>query len=110
MAGKKSMRKAAAKKSNRKPKRSFGRYVSALLKNASKTKMTMSRGGMKVMNSIAADVLDRLAGQAAELARSAKRRTLGSREFQCAVRLTFPNDLSRHTMAEATKAVAKASA
>ena len=39
----------------------------------------------------------------------AKKRTLGSREMQTAVRLTLPAELAKHAMAEGTRAVAKAS-
>jgi len=39
-----------------------------------------------------------------------KKRTLGSREIQTAVRLVLPAELAKHAMAEGTKAVAKVSA
>ena len=55
-------------------------------------------------------MFDRIATEASALARANKKRTLGSREVQTAVRLTLPAELAKHAMAEGTKAVAKASA
>ena len=102
--------KKVAGKSNRKPKRTYSRYISAVLKNASKTKLTLSSKSMKILNSLVGDFFERLAVEAAGLARGAKKRTLGSREIQTAVRLTLPAELAKHAMAEGTRAVAKASA
>ena len=114
MAGKKIVKRVArkaAKKSNRKPKRSFSRYVAKALKNASgKNRLTLSSGAMRICNSFVADMIDRLGNGAASLARANKKRTMGSREVQAAVRLALPAELSKHSMAEATKAVARASA
>ena len=52
----------------------------------------------------------RVAGEAANLARVNKKKTLGSREIQTAVRLVLPAEIAKHAMAEGTKAVAKVSA
>ena len=111
----KSSKKTAAKTSSkrttqRKPKRSsYSTYISKVLKGASKsTKLTLSSKSMKILNSLVTDFFDRLATEAAALARSAKKRTLGSREMQTAVRLTLPAELAKHAMAEGTRAVAKA--
>ena len=109
----KAARSAAKKvaKSNRKPKRSYSSYISKVLRGASKNKkITMSSKAMAVCNSLVVDFFDRLATEAAALARSQKKRTLGSREVQTAVRLTLPAELAKHAMAEGTRAVAKASA
>jgi histone H2B len=100
----------AARKSTRKPKRSYSSYIAKVLKGASKTKLTLSSKAMKILNSLVNDFFDRLAVESAGLARSAKKRTLGSREVQTAVRLTLPAELAKHAMAEGTRAVAKASA
>jgi histone H2B len=106
--GKKSAAKAA-KKSTRKPVRSYASYISKVLKGAAKAKLTLSSKSMKILNSLVVDFFDRLATEAASLARGAKKRTLGSREMQTAVRLTLPAELAKHAMAEGTRAVAKAS-
>ena len=95
---------------SRKRKTSFSSYISKVLKGASKTKLTLSSKSMKILNSLVNDFFERLAVEAASLARSAKKRTLGSREVQTAVRVTLPAELAKHAMAEGTRAVAKASA
>ena len=107
---KKTATKSSSKRSTqRKPKRSYSTYISKVLKGASKsTKLTLSSKSMKILNSLVTDFFDRLATEAAALARSAKKRTLGSREMQTAVRLTLPAELAKHAMAEGTRAVAKA--
>ena len=101
---------AKGKRSHRKPKQSWSRYISKVLKGAAKSKLTLSGTSMKILNSLVTDFADRLATEAASLARGAKKRTLGSREMQAAVRLTLPAELAKHAMAEGTRAVAKASA
>ena len=108
MAGK-SAKKQVAKKAARKPVRSFNTYIAKVLKGASKSKLTLSGKSMKILNSMVSDFFDRLATEAAALARSSKKTTLGSREVQAAVRLTLPAELAKHAMAEGTRAVAKAS-
>ena len=100
---------STGKRSNRKPKRSYSSYISKVLKGASKSKVTLSSKSMKILNSLVVDFFDRLATEAASLARGAKKRTLGSREMQTAVRLTLPAELAKHAMAEGTRAVSKAS-
>jgi histone H2B len=99
---------AAAKKTQRKRKTSYSSYISKVLKGANKAKLTISSKSMKILNSLVNDFFERLAVEAASLARSNKKRTLGSREVQTAVRLTLPAELAKHAMAEGTRAVAKA--
>src|SRR5271154_6490817 len=77
-------------------------------KGAKKGKLTLSSKSVKILNSLVNDFLERLAVEAAGLARGAKKRTLGSREIQAAARLTLPAELAKHAMAEGTRAVAKA--
>ena len=97
-------------KRHRKPKRSFKVYISRVLKQTAKTKLTLSSRAAAVIDSFVVDMLDRIATQAAQVARVNKRSTLGSREVQTAVRLALPAELAKHAMAEGTKAVARASA
>ena len=107
MAGKKSGKKAAAKKSgSRKPKRSWKVYIRRAAKDV-QAKMTLSSKTTKIMNSFVNDIFDRLATEAAHLARINKKKTLGSKEIQTAVRLTLPAELARHAMSEGTRAIAK---
>jgi histone H2B len=105
--GKKTVAKKATTK---KGARGYATYIARVLKGATKSKVTLSGKSMKIMNSLVADFFDRFATEAAALARSNKKRTLGSREVQTAVRLTLPAELAKHAMAEGTRAVAKSSA
>ena len=106
-----SKKSVAKKTSTRKPNRgSYATYINRVLKGASKAKLTLSSKSMKIVNSMVVDFQERIAVEAAALARSTKKRTLGSREVQTAVRLLLPAELAKHAMAEATRSVAKASA
>jgi histone H2B len=95
------------KKGGRKAKRSWKIYVRRALNDVNK-KLTLSSKTSKIFNSFINDMFDRLATEAAHLARVNKKRTLGSREVQTAVRLTLPTELARHAMSEGTRAIAKA--
>ena len=103
-------RGAVAKKGGARKTRktSYASYISKVLKGASKTKLTLSSKAVKILNSLVVDFFERIATEAASLARSGKKHTLGSREVQTAVRLTLPAELAKHAMAEGTRAVAKA--
>jgi len=100
---------SAAKKSSRKPKRSWNVFINRSLRALKKNK-GMSSKLMKIMNSFVNDQFQRIASEAANLVRANKKRTLGAREVQTAVRLVLPADLAKHAMAEGTKAVKNASA
>ena len=63
-----------------------------------------------MVNSFVNHQFDVIATQAAQVARVNKKKTLGSREIQTAVRLCLPAELAKHAMAEGTKAVARATA
>jgi histone H2B len=101
--------KKGGKKSHRKPRRSWNVYINRSLKSINKT-LGISGKTIKIVNSFVNDVFDRIATEAATLARVNKKRTLGSREVQTAVRLVLPAELAKHAMAEGTKAIAKVSA
>jgi histone H2B len=102
-----------AKKSNkstkvakRSRKQTWSTYVHRSLKQINKS-ITISGKSMKVMNSFVNDLFDRIATEAATLARVNKKKTLGSREVQTAVRLVLPTELAKHAMAEGARAVSK---
>merc|ERR1711991_352949 len=105
---KKVVGKKTDKKVKKTGKRSWGVYVNRTLKAAA-PKMTMSSRAKKIVCSFVDDMFDRLATEAAALARNTKKATLGSREVQTAVRLTLPVELARHAMSEGTRAIAKLS-
>lgn len=100
----KNTKKAVA--TRRRPQRSFNIYATRTLK-ALEPKATMASRTKRIINSFVNDIFDRLATQAAALARVNKKQTLGSREMQTAVRLVLPADLAKHAMSEGTKAVGK---
>lgn len=93
-----------AKKSNRKGKKSFKSYI-AKVNKASKKGLTLSSKAVKILNSFCFDMFDKIATQAAALARSTKRSTIKAAEVQTAVRLTLPAELGKHAAGEASKAV-----
>ena len=95
-----------AKKGGRKGKRTWKVYVKRAAK-AVNAKLTLSSKTTAILNSFVNDIFDRLATEAGNLARINKKRTLGSREIQSAVRLTLPAELARHAMSEGTRAIAK---
>ncbi len=109
--GKSGGAKRAAKKGgkrSRKGKRSFNTYISRVNK-AAKRGLTLSSKSVKILNSFVHDQLDRIATQAAALARANKRSTIRAAEIQTAVRLALPADLAKHAISEASKAVTTAS-
>lgn len=95
-----------AKKGGRKGKRSFGVYIRRSLKAINK-EMSSSSRAVAIVNSFVGDQFERIATEAASIARGNKRQTLGSREVQTAVRVLLPAELAKHAIAEATRAVAK---
>lgn len=101
-----SAKKSTSTKHHRKGKQSWSSYVHKSLKHINKT-VTISGRTMKVMNSFVNDLFDRIATQAGALARVNKKKTLGSREVQTAVRLVLPAELAKHAMAEGARAVSK---
>jgi histone H2B len=105
-----SKKAAVAKRSGRKSKRSsYALYFSRVLRYASKSKLTLSSKSVEILDSLVLDLFERLATEAASLARGATKRTLGAREVQTAVRLTLPAELAKHAMTEGTRAVVVAS-
>jgi histone H2A len=68
----------------------------------------MSGDGLSTMNNLDRIVLQRLVTAANRvMVATAGRKTMGTREIQTAVRLTFPGELSKHAISEGTKAVVK---
>ncbi|RNF03582.1 histone H2B [Trypanosoma rangeli] len=101
-------RSKGAKRSHRKPKRTWNVYINRSLKSIN-DQMSMTSRTMKIVNSFVSDLFERIASEAATVVRANKKRTLGARELQTAVRLVLPADLAKHAMAEGTKAVSHAS-
>ena len=59
-------------------------------------------------NSFINDIFEKIATEAAKLARYNKKPTVTSREIQTAVRLILPGELAKHAVSEGTKCVARA--
>ena len=95
-------------KKQRKGKRSFKTYISRVNK-AAKRGQTLSSKAVKIVNSLCLDQFDRIATQAAALCRANGTRTIRAAEIQTAVRLSFPSELAKHAISEASKAVTTAS-
>ncbi len=58
-------------------------------------------------NSFINDIFEKIAMEAAKLARYNKKPTVTSREIQTSVRLILPGELAKHAVSEGTKAVTK---
>ena len=58
-------------------------------------------------NSFINDIFEKIATEAAKLARYNKKPTVTSREIQTSVRLILPGELAKHAVSEGTKAVTK---
>ena len=104
--------KKAAKKGGKKQassKGTFNIYIKRVLKGGKNPQLGLSSTAVKIINSFVVDMFDKIATQAAALARLTKKATLGSREVQTAVRLLVPGELASHCMSEASKSVAAAS-
>ena len=67
----------------------------------------VSSKAMSILNSLMNDMFDKVATEAAKLARISKKPTMTSREIQTAVRLVLPGELAKHAVSEGTKAVTK---
>jgi len=98
-----------AKKAGGKSKKrveSYSSYIYKVLKQVHPNTGISTRG-MSIINSFIQDIFERLSLEASKLSRYTKKATLSSREFQTAVRLILPGELSKHAVSEGTKAVTK---
>ncbi|XP_058147096.1 histone H2B 7-like [Dasypus novemcinctus] len=83
---------------------SFSVYISKVLKQVHDD-LAISRQALSVMDSFVNDIFERIADEAARLARYTGRSTITSREIQTAVRLLLPGEIGKHAVSEGTKAV-----
>ena len=100
--------KKVAKSGKRSAKRteSYSSYIYKVLKQVHPNTV-ISKRGMSILNSFINDIFERIATEAAKLARYNKKATLSSREIQTGVRLVLPGELAKHAVSEGTKAVTK---
>ena len=94
------------KKKARKNIETYKIYIFKVLKQVHPDTGISSKA-MGIMNSFINDIFEKLAQEAARLARYNKKPTITSREIQTAVRLILPGELAKHAVSEGTKAVTK---
>ena len=94
------------KKRRKSRKESYSVYIYRVLKQVHPDTGISSKA-MSIMNSFINDIFEKLAGEAAKLARYNKKPTITSREIQTSVRLVLPGELAKHAVSEGTKAVTK---
>jgi len=97
------------KKGRKKAKKSvetYNIYIFKVLKQVH-VGIGISSKAMSIMNSFINDIFEKLAGEAAKLARYNKKPTITSREIQTSVRLVLPGELAKHAVSKGTKAVTK---
>ena len=108
-AGKSAGKEGGDKKGRKKAKKSvetYKIYIFKVLKQVHPD-IGISSKAMSIMNSFINDIFEKLAGEAAKLARYNKKPTITSREIQTSVRLILPGELAKHAVSEGTKAVTK---
>ena len=90
-------------------KRNTDRYASYIYKVLKQVHPDtgVSAKAMSIMESFINDIFERIASEAAQLARRNKKHTLSSREIQTAIRLVIPGELAKHAVSEGTKALTK---
>ena len=81
-------------------------YIFKVLKQVHPN-MAISSKAMSIMNSFMNDLFEKLAAEAAKLARYNKKSTITSRDIQTSVCLILPGELAKHAVSEGTKAVTK---
>uniref|UniRef100_M8C756 Histone H2B n=1 Tax=Aegilops tauschii TaxID=37682 RepID=M8C756_AEGTA len=94
------------RKKNKKSVETYKIYIFKVLKQVHPD-IGISSKAMSIMNSFINDIFEKLAGEAAKLARYNKKPTITSREIQTSVRLVLPGELAKHAVSEGTKAVTK---
>ncbi|EMS49652.1 putative histone H2B.1 [Triticum urartu] len=95
-----------AKKKAKKSLETYKIYIFKVLKQVHPD-IGISSKAMSIMNSFINDIFEKLAQEAAKLARYNKKPTITSREIQTSVRLVLPGELAKHAVSEGTKAVTK---
>ncbi|BAF24028.2 histone H2B.2 [Oryza sativa Japonica Group] len=99
-------KKERGRKKAKKSVETYKIYIFKVLKQVHPD-IGISSKAMSIMNSFINDIFEKLAGEAAKLARYNKKPTITSREIQTSVRLVLPGELAKHAVSEGTKAVTK---
>merc|ERR1711927_69800 len=106
MPPKKATKGGAGKRRKKAKTESYKIYIYKVLKQVH-PETGISSKAMSIMNSFINDIFEKIASEAARLARYNKKPTITSREIQTAVRLILPGELAKHAVSEGTKAVTK---
>merc|ERR1712091_110463 len=99
---KKTTKGGAGKRRKKAKTESYKIYIYKVLKQVH-PETGISSKAMSIIN----DIFEKIASEAARLARYNKKPTITSREIQTAVRLILPGELAKHAVSEGTKAVTK---
>merc|ERR1712171_32106 len=105
-AAKKPVKKGVTGKKKKAKVETYKIYIYKVLKQVHPDTGISSKA-MSIMNSFINDIFEKIATEAAKLARYNKKPTVTSREIQTAVRLILPGELAKHAVSEGTKAVTK---
>ena len=96
----KGIKRTKAMRGNR-TRKTFNKAIKAISKKA------IGSRGVKVLNSFAWDMLERIANASANVARAIGKKTVSAAAVTQAVRIVLPAELARHATSEASKAVSQ---
>lgn len=99
-------RSAKRKRNQMAVKNSFQTYTHRVLKQM-RPNMGISRNAMHTVETLLQGVLDQILTESGRILRANKKATLSEREVQTAVRLSFPGEIAKQAVSEATKAVVR---
>jgi histone H2B len=84
----------------------YSLYIFKVLKEVHPD-LSISQKSMRIMDDITHDIFDRIASEAARIARKNHRSTLLPRDIHAAVKLIFGGELAKHAAFAGTLAIAK---
>lgn len=93
-------------KKKKKKHESYSTYIYKVLKDVDND-MSISNMGMNVMQSFVEDLFGQLVTESQKLCALNGTKTMTDREIKTAIRLLFPPDLAKHTLAKIDSAVKK---
>ena len=97
---------SSRKRTNRKKVYTFKSHIYKVLKQVHPD-TGLTADAKEQMNHFVEHFADKIADEAAFLAKKERKKTISSREVQTAVRLVLPGELAKHAVSEGTKAVTK---
>ena len=100
-----SEKKKAEEKGTRKKTRHdhFGTFINRILKNVH-SDVGITKNGMKIMDSFAKDILEKIALEAGTLCKYQKHQTLSTFHVIGAIKLVLPPEISQHAIEEGKRA------